>query len=82
MSLDGARPTVKRNDLQERSAILSDSSAVVEHSRSISDVRANDQGTLAEVQVRDLSKSLADLKLKKDDAVDRGFLRYGKCSLL
>lgn len=53
-----------------------DAHIMTERSKSIAEIQADSSGTLSEAKVRLLSKNLANLRLKNDDAVEVDFLRY------
>lgn len=54
------------------------SHSVIERRKSIAEMQGDNSGTLSEAKVRLLSKNLASLRLKNDDAVEDKFLRYRK----
>ncbi len=56
--------------------------ALFERSRSTAEMRADSSGTLSEAEVRELSKSLASLRVKNDDTVNDDFLRFETTSTL
>lgn len=53
-----------------------DTDAVVERNTSIGGILAEVPNVLSEAEVRDLSKNLANLRLKNNVAVKDDFLRY------
>ena len=49
---------------------------LAERNISIASIQPNISGLLSEAKVRELSKSLSSLRLKNDDALPDGFVRY------
>ena len=79
MKLDDVKASPKPFDHQDSIVIVGSPDelrAVSERSNSLSGIRPDDRGILPEDRVRELSKSLANLRLRKDDAFENGFLRY------